>query len=70
MYLPDNHPLKDFFAFVIMIVIALACIGLLFLPFLFLKPHTLAGNIYCYFLIIVWLAALLTGIKHIIESME
>lgn len=68
MYLPDNHPLKDFFAFVIMIVIGLSCVGLLFLPTLFLKHGTWASNIYCWFLCIVLAAVLMTCLKHMFDD--
>ena len=35
MYLPDNHPLKEFFGFFIMTVFALSCVGLLLFPTIF-----------------------------------
>ena len=68
MYLPDNHPLNDFFGFFIMIVIALACVWLLLLPTLFLKPGTWESGIYCVFLIIVLFAALMTCLKHLFDN--
>lgn len=68
MYLPDNHPLKDFFAFVIMTVIGLVGVGLLLLPMLFLKHGTWASNIYCVFLCIVLFAALMTCLKHLFDN--
>lgn len=68
MYLPDNHPLKDFFAFVIMTVIGLAGVGLLLLPTLFLKHGTWASNIYLVFLCIVFFAALMTCLKHLFDN--
>ena len=68
MYLPDNHPLKDFIGFFIATIIALACVGLLLLPTLFLKPGTWASGIYCVFMFIVLLAALMTCLKHMFDN--
>jgi uncharacterized protein (DUF983 family) len=68
MYLPDNHPLKDFIGFFIASIIGLACVGLLLLPTLFLKPGTWAGGIYGIFLLIVMFAMLMTCLKHMFDN--
>lgn len=68
MYLPDNHPLKEFFGFFIMTVFALSCVGLLLFPTILLKSYKWAFLIYCVFLLIVSVAAFMTCLKHMFDN--